>query len=261
MSKELKKISLPIELDESDTIRPRNPALKWLGRILITLIVILSLVYFISESLSRILVSHIDLATEKQLFQHSSPEENEKKYDIANLETIKNFTGDIDTLRNLDNIFIVEDSIENAYATLGGKISITNKLLEKAETEEEILFILGHERAHIENRDVLIDLARTTPISLTLKSLGLGEGLINIESIIYNKFSREAEYKADEGGFEILANLGLNSECASQFFKNHTRNFEKFSEIISTHPDTNLRLKNLISSNLHPEKPCTPIKK
>ncbi len=54
---------------------------------------------------------------------------------------------------------------------IGGRITITDTLLSQAKNEEEILFILGHEMGHIQNRDVLRSLARSMPIKVTLEML------------------------------------------------------------------------------------------
>jgi len=69
------------------------------------------------------------------------------------------------------SIYIQDSQEENAYATLGGNIIVTSALLENIEHEEELVFILGHERAHIEHRDVIRSFAQSMPIILTLQSL------------------------------------------------------------------------------------------
>lgn len=173
MNKEIKKISLPIERDENDAINPRNPAFKWLFRIIITILATFSIVYFFSNSLSRIIVSHIDIDTERAIFQDLMVSGDAKRWDIDSLQVAKNHTGSADILRNFDEIYTQNDDMENAFATLGAKIILTEKLLENAKNEEEIFFILGHERAHIENRDILIGIAKNAPISLTLEAFGL----------------------------------------------------------------------------------------
>lgn len=75
-----------------------------------------------------------------------------------------------DALRDY-TIYIQESTESNAFATIGGNIIVTSSLLDEIENEEELVFILGHELAHIEHRDVIRSMAQSMPIILTLQSL------------------------------------------------------------------------------------------
>lgn len=253
--KEIKKISLPIGKIEEPT--PRNPAKKWIFSSIITIIFLVIIGFLAYHSLNTIILNYMDVETEKKIFGQVLDNKNSHRLAVENFATIKNHPTGQKLITDLDHVMVSDDDIENAYASLGGHITITKKLLQNAKTEEEILFILGHERAHIYNRDVISGLAKSIPITLVTEILGWNKNLLNPEQLILSKISREAEEKADIGGKKLLLDLGLNTACADRFFKNHASNFEKYTEFIASHPDTNLRLENLLKDNPNPEKSCT----
>ena len=93
-------------------------------------------------------------------------DETMKPFDLTSLQTL-GITGALSGY----NIYLQDSQEANAFATLGGNIIVTSALLENIKNEEELIFILGHERAHIENRDVIQSFAQSMPIILTLQSL------------------------------------------------------------------------------------------
>lgn len=147
-------------------------------------------------------------------------------------------------------IYMQSSSEENAFATLGGNIIITTALFEKIENEEELIFILGHERAHIEHRDVIRSFAQSMPIILTLQSLGIdtGDSMTHVSSILSNYTSREIESKADDAGLVFLESLELNPLCATGFFERNQNGFESYTKILSDHPAYQERLLKLQNS-------------
>lgn len=255
---EIKKIELPIETTEEDHITPKKPALKWLGKSLIIIIIIAVIWFLWARFFADIIVKYIDIPTEKAIFWKIFEEENEEKFSLKNFQTLKNHEKKDEILQLFEEVYIEESSIENAYAMIGGRITITDTLLSQAKNEEEILFILGHEMGHIQNRDVLRSLARSMPIKVTLEMLWLNSDAIRAEEYIMTYLSREAEFEADKSWQNLLDSLGLNSACATRFFEENSHGFEKYTSIISTHPDTAIRLENLKTENKNPDKSCTP---
>lgn len=66
-------------------------------------------------------------------------------------------------------IQILEDTgEENAYATLGGNMFITREFLESVEYIETLDFVIGHEIAHIEHRDMLKSMIPSLPVHIIL---------------------------------------------------------------------------------------------
>lgn len=79
--------------------------------------------------------------------------------------------------------------------------------------------------------------------------------------MVANYTSRENESKADDAGIVFLTNLGLNPICATGFFERNKNGFEKYTKVFSSHPISEERIKKLLNTRTHPEKPCTPMKK
>ncbi|MEO1450642.1 MAG: M48 family metallopeptidase, partial [Bacteroidota bacterium] len=49
-------------------------------------------------------------------------------------------------------VFLLEDSVLNAWTVPGGNVYFTTRLLDFVETDDEVAFILGHEIGHNENQ-------------------------------------------------------------------------------------------------------------
>lgn len=252
----MKKITFPIESSEEDTVSPLHPDLWWFVKMLIVIIIAIIFAVWGSYTFSRVLLSRIDLATEREYFWDMMIDETMKPFDLTSLQTL-GITGALSGY----NIYLQDSQEANAFATLGGNIIVTSALLENIKNEEELIFILGHERAHIENRDVIQSFAQSMPIILTLQSLWIdtGNSITSISSILGNYASREKESFADDSGIIFLKSLGLNSACATGFFEQNKNGFESYVEIFSSHPVSWDRLRKLEEKKLSTEKICTPM--
>ncbi len=254
----MKKIQLPIESSDEDNINPSRPDIWWLVRM--SMIVIWTVMFAVwgSYIFSYTVLAHIDLETEKRYFWGMMIKEDMESLDLTTLQT-PNLN---DTLSGY-TIYIEASNEENAFATLGGNIIITSALLEKIENEEELIFILAHELAHIEHRDVIRSFAQSMPIILTLQSLWIdtGDSITRVGSIITSYSSREKESSADDAGILFLESLGFNPLCATGFFERHKNGFETYIEVLSDHPVSQERIEKLQNSWSNKDKACTPMKK
>lgn len=252
----MKKIVLPIESSEEDSINPLRPDLSWFTKMIIIVIVALLFAVWGSYVFSHVLLSRIDLDTEKRYFWSMMIDESMTPLDLRTLQTLgiaESFSG--------YSVYIQDSHEENAYATLGGNIIVTSTLLENIEHEEELVFILGHERAHIEHRDVIRSFAQSMPIILTLQSLWIdtGNSTTQMSSVLRNYASREKESSADDSGIVFLESLGLNPLCATGFFERTKHGFETYIEVFSDHPISQERLQKLEATGLNMDTECTPL--
>lgn len=254
----IKKVTLPVEIDDNDSISPQKPALKWLWKSVLIISIILIIGFCVFKFWTNYIIQNIDIEKEKQIFGNIFDSSDKALLDLENFESIKNHSKKEEILAKIGQVYIEDSPVENAYATLGAKIFITKKLLENSKTEEEILFIIGHEYGHIKNRDALRSATQAIPLWIIAEILGLNTGSINIEDLLQKYLSREAEFLADQSGQELLDELSLSSRCATRFFEENASGFEKYTAIISTHPDTMIRLENMKTADKHPEKSCTP---
>lgn len=111
-------------------------------------------------------------------------------------ETAYEFRVEIDT-----------SDVANAMALPGGLIIVTAGLLDDAETENELAFVLGHELGHYRNRDHIRSLGRGAALALLLAVTtgsdvsGLG---IKISDLTLRSFGRKQELAADEFGLALV---------------------------------------------------------
>ncbi len=170
-------------------------------------------------------------------------------------------------------VFVVEDKfMRNAFAAPGGYLFIFSEIIESAKTPEEVLGVLAHEISHVDLYHTTKGLMRSLGMQFVL-SLMIGgtsvEGVANFLSQM--NYSREDETEADMHGREIMLAAKMDPKGIRKFFEG-MKAFEDdmFSEItgepkkensekawteivmdlpiweyLSTHPDTEKRIKRL----------------
>ena len=144
------------------------------------------------------------------------------------------------------NISVIDmDGEVNAFAGLGGNIYFTQAFLDQIEYYEELDFVLGHEIAHIENRDVLRGLISSIPVLVILSIFWWDYGVTLFEWIIGNTHSKTHETRADRHAIDFVQDFNGHVWCAINFFEKGNTTQDNLMEIFSTHPVTNLRIKRM----------------
>ena len=150
----------------------------------------------------------------------------------------------------------------NAFACPDGSIRVFSSLMDIM-TDEELLGVIGHEVGHIAHRDskkayrtALMTSALKDGVAssggkaaqLTDSQLGdLGEALVNAT------YSQKQERNADDYGYEFLKNAGKNPWAMAYSFRRLKKMQEeagvqkdsKLSQLFSTHPDLDVRIKRM----------------
>lgn len=249
------KIELPIEKEDNDIVSPLKPDFKWLWKMIFTIIIIIITLYLSVLIFSKFFIEKISIEKEKEVFGSWLLKWDEEVFDKKvlweNLWELENY-----------KIYISNDNIPNAYASLWANIFVTKWLLEKIKTKEELLFILWHELAHIKNRDVIRWFSKTMPFIMFLDFLGLNfwNWWIDSSTVISNYFSREAERNADKWWIDYINSLKLNWVCANNFFKELSQNDNKYLEFTRSHPIDSERIKFIEKNSLYKEKKCNEFK-
>lgn len=248
----IKKNNLPTNKIQENI--PSRPDYKWALKmfsilvwfIFITIISVFSFAYFV--------IGNISLEKEKQIFGDIILKfDNLKKFDKSLLNGIDNIEHDL---------YVKNSNQVNAFATLWGNIVFTDKLLEEIKYKEELLFIIWHEKHHIENRDPLKMVLINYPLKSIL-SYFWNESWLNIsefQNVISTYFSKQIEIKADNKWIEFVKKHWLNPWCIIHFFENKEDSaLRKYMEFVSSHPTTDSRIENIkqqTDKNLK-EKKCT----
>jgi predicted Zn-dependent protease len=150
---------------------------------------------------------------------------------------------------------VVDTDMVNAFAAPWGYVYITQGLLDFADSEDEVVAVVGHELGHVVHRDgirsfkqsILFSLASAL-ISSKSETLGnvtaIGLGLLSLH------YSREQEYAADDHGTAVAYAAGYNPQGLLGFFDKLHAEMEKgrsssfMDAMLATHPYTpNRRLR------------------
>lgn len=148
-------------------------------------------------------------------------------------------------------VYVMESPLPNAFIMPGGHIFVTSELLDNAETENELAFVLAHELGHFEARDNLKRMGRSL-VFLTLKSLidfGGATGTVsNAANLSELSYSRGQESKADEFAIRaIVQKYGHGGNSLDFFVKLEALHELPIPEIelLSSHPLTDKRIRTL----------------
>jgi Zn-dependent protease with chaperone function len=139
------------------------------------------------------------------------------------------------------DVAVVRASVVNAYATLGGHITVNSALIEQAASPEEVAAVLAHEIEHVKRRHVVQNLAVRlfTVAGLQYITSGGDVGLLN--DLLANSFSRTQETEADEGGLRRLQVAHIDNRGFKDFFR-RTGGEPIGGRFLSDHPGNRERL-------------------
>ena len=147
----------------------------------------------------------------------------------------------------------VNDSAINAFSLPGGPMYVNRGLFEAARSEAELAGVLAHEMAHVALRHGTHQASKAYLAQAGLGILGglLGKNGGNTAQIVnavgglglnavFLKFSRDAEYQADQVGAAIMAGAGYNPVAMADFFgllrTEQGRDPGKVERFFSDHP-------------------------
>lgn len=161
---------------------------------------------------------------------------------------------------------VVDDASVNAFALPGGFIYVTRGLMTSINDEAELATVVGHEIGHVTNRHSVQQISKAQ-----VAQLGLGIGSILSSdiarfgqlasaglSILFLKYSRDAENQADQAGFRYALNQNYDVREMTKVFETLNRVGEaggagKLPEWLATHPNPENRIQHIekILDTLH----------
>ncbi len=166
---------------------------------------------------------------------------------------------------------VVDDATVNAFAIPGGFIYVTRGLMSSINNEAELAGVLGHEIAHVTHRHSVQQISKAQ-----LAQLGLGIGSILSSdiakfgqlasaglSLLFLKYSRDAENQADQSGFRYALNEKYDVREMPNVFETLGRLSQAsggggLPEWLATHPDPGNRVEHveemLDTVNLNPNQ-------
>jgi predicted Zn-dependent protease len=150
----------------------------------------------------------------------------------------------------------VDDSIENAFASLGGQVWIYRGLIELLPNENALAMVIAHEIAHIQQRDPIIALGRGVVVGLFLTAIAGSSTDRFVSSVVSDTgsltvlgFNRKQEQRADEIALKAIAEYYGHVNGADELFKAFLKQEDKHDsltpEFFSTHPLSDDRIKEI----------------
>lgn len=159
-------------------------------------------------------------------------------------------------------IRIVDAEFPNAFAMPGGRIIVTDELIELMNTPEEFLGVLAHETAHVAQRHVMAAQLRQLGSGMVLELLigggsGAGQELARAGASVEGlRHSRSAEREADALGIAYMDALDIDPDGMARFFEVLEAYIDDqriaaeagpdgdphwLDSLLSSHPDTQVR--------------------
>jgi len=141
-------------------------------------------------------------------------------------------------------IGVIDHGMVNAMAVPGGRILIFRGLLEAADNPEEVAGVLAHEIGHVVYHDPTEQALRAAGtagiLGLILGDVfGAGIAVVAADAVLNASYQREAETRADETAYQILASAELPSGPFAGFFTKMKRKYgdnDGIMKLISSHP-------------------------
>jgi predicted Zn-dependent protease len=165
-------------------------------------------------------------------------------------------------------ILYFDDPMVNAAAIPGDRILVYRGLLEQAESENELMMVLGHELGHFRNRDHLRGLGNALLYQIAFSTLFgdmgsiVGMGASMVESVGRAQFSQQQETQADEVGIDLLNQQYGHVAGATEFFERMSKTNLPDLKWLASHPSPASRvehLKKLIRDRQYPVKTKKPM--
>lgn len=169
--------------------------------------------------------------------------------------------------RNYKVLYIPDPTI-NALALPGDRIIIYDGLVAQAESENELMMVMGHELGHFANRDHLRGLGRGILMQIALSSIFGDSGILGstissaIESISTAQYSQNQERQADDFGLSLLQATYGQVAGATDFFARMASKSGRELAFLASHPSPKnrvVRLQNLIEKRGFKTGQLTPL--
>lgn len=223
----------------------------WLS-LLIVVAMIAGAYFWLIPAIAEIAATHFPITYEKQLgdgMYHNAMAF--EKIDTARTQLANNLAKHLTLSKNYDiQVTIVSSDLVNAYAVPGGNVVIYSGLLDQLTAPEELVALLGHEVAHIEQRHSLKmlfkDLANYMVISIVLGDLnGISSILLDhANQLNHLSYSRKLEEEADLHGMAVMDQNQISPAGMVMLMHALDANHQDgiIPEFLSTHPVTTNRI-------------------
>jgi len=144
-------------------------------------------------------------------------------------------------------IYLVQDTATiNAY-TVGGKIFITQAMLDKCKNDDQLYAIIGHEIGHNEKGHIKSSIKQLKASNRVFGKWG--GSFMAIKKLLTGSFNRKNELEADYFGLDLSWKLGYDVCAIRSFWDDMAKGEERnaINDFFNTHPYSDTRSKCLVS--------------
>lgn len=235
----------------SSQTHPLSDISLMVGGVLILSLLVVSLIYYSSSFVTKFISikDEVKLMNSSSIMSLKLREFNSTEAKITNL--VNELWKPFDETNNVEiHVELSDLEMENAFMSIGGKMTFTRSLLENLKSENELVFIACHELGHFYNRDVIRGLSTKLSLELFKNLFGLNNLDLVRWSIESSKlqFSREQELKADKFAVNCMNLKYGHIQDYDSYFTRMVKKEENHPEILnylSTHPGLQDRINLL----------------
>ena len=246
---------IPQEIPENINVTPIHP-LKYFAKVGMMILLGLTVLYLLSgliaAQLTRVIDPNVEAAIGESLVL-SLTTEPIRPQQTQYLQTLLDELQEISQTRQPKaQIHILDRPEINAGALPGGQMIMTTALIDAAQSENELAFVLGHELGHHQFRHPSQGLGRSLLWMTTLSLLGLGQSSIDPSAplaLANVQFNRAQEVVSDEFALDLIQRRYGHVDHSLDFFRRlQQQNFDALApqlEFFSTHPFPATRIEDL----------------
>ena len=230
-----------------------NSQILMLGGIFLSGVIILFLLF---QLLVNTIITFIPPGVEQKLGAVIAPVYEKQAVDSPQQETLNQLLDRLEAnlpAKQQDRkyqVLYIPDATVNAIAIPGNKVIIYRGLLERVESENELMMVLGHELGHFANRDHLRGIGNFLVVRVTLSYL-LGDASIfnsivasSVKAISDSHYSQKQEKQADKFGLELLNETYAQVAGATDFFQKLSKASSNY-DFLASHPAPAKRVKEI----------------
>lgn len=163
-------------------------------------------------------------------------------------------------------VAVIDHGMVNAMALPGGRVLLFRGLLEASASPEEVAGVLAHEIGHVVYRDPTqqaLRAAGTAGILGLLLGDVFGAGIVAVatDAALNASYQRDAETRADEAAYRLLADARLPSGPFADFFTKMKRKYGDAGgvlKLVASHPGLEGRARRAAAADLIGDGPFEP---
>lgn len=173
-------------------------------------------------------------------YQHSDKRKQKEIQEIVDKLPIELLPDQYNKIK----ILVLTSEDVNAFAAPGGRIIITTGLLNQGLSQEAIIFVIGHEMAHLQRKDHIYEFAKMVAAKIYRYITG-SELVQELLLLADNSKLNKTEFLADEYSVNLL-DYYYNSALGAEEFFEYLINSNNYAQS-GSHPSAKDRLQKIHS--------------